>query len=315
MLSTAIPLLIVCASILVSYFVSGGANDMGMGLYGIAISAVGMLSTLGLTLTNDSYGPVADNAGGIAEMAGMDPEVRKRTDALDSLGNTTAAIGKGFCIGAGALTALALISSYIDRIKFLEPDFNIDLSVTSPTVLVGLFIGGMLPFLFTAITMKSVGKAAQKVVMEVRRQFKEITGLMEGKAEADYAACVDLCTRSALREMILPTVIAVFSPIATGLVLGPNGVVGLLVGCTVSGFMIAVMTANSGGAWDNAKKYIEAGNHGGKGSESHKAAVVGDTVGDPMKDTSGPSIDILMKLSSMVSIVFAGLILAFNIFG
>ena len=325
MQSTAFPILLVCASILVSFFVSGGASDPSLGLYGIGISAVGMLSTLGLTLANDSYGPVADNAGGIAEMAGLDPEVRRRTDALDSLGNTTAAVGKGFAIGAGALTALALIAAYVDRIDGLvkdgleqglawAKDFALDLSITNPTVLVGVFIGSMLPFLFTAMTMKSVGRAAQAIVVEVRRQFREITGLMEGKAEADYATCVDLCTRSALREMILPTLLAIAAPIVSGLILGPSGVIGLLIGCTASGFMMAIMTANSGGAWDNAKKYIEAGNHGGKGSDSHKAAVVGDTVGDPLKDTCGPSIDILLKLSSMVSIVFAGLIVVYHIF-
>ena len=324
MLSTAMPLLLVCASILVSFFISGGAGNAALGLYGIGISAVGMLSTLGLTLANDSYGPVADNAGGIAEMAGLDPEVRRRTDALDSLGNTTAAVGKGFAIGAGALTALALIAAYIDRIEGLaadivantNPDFEfiLDLRVDNPTVLVGIFIGSMLPFLFTAVTMKSVGRAAQAIVVEVRRQFREIPGLMEGKADADYAKCVDLCTRSALNEMILPTLLAIAAPIASGLLLGPNGVVGLLIGCTASGFMMAIMTANAGGAWDNAKKYIEAGNHGGKGSDCHKAAVVGDTVGDPLKDTCGPSIDILLKLSSMVSIVFAGLILVYHIF-
>ncbi|MCL1903917.1 MAG: sodium-translocating pyrophosphatase [Oscillospiraceae bacterium] len=317
MVSTAIPLIIVCASILFSYFIAGGADNPAMGLYGIGISAVGMLSTLGLTLANDSYGPVADNAGGIAEMAGLEPQIRKRTDALDSLGNTTAAVGKGFCIGAGALTALALIASYIDRINIIDPEYILDLNINNPLVLVGLLLGGMLPFLFTAMLMKSVGQAAQAIVVEVRRQFKEIKGLLEGKegVEADYAKCVDLCTRSALHKMVLPTVLAVAAPIATGLLLGPSGVVGLLIGCTVSGFMIAVWTANSGGAWDNAKKYIEAGNHGGKGSDAHKAAVVGDTVGDPLKDTCGPSIDILLKLSSMVSIVFAALILSFSVFG
>ncbi|MCL2096850.1 MAG: sodium-translocating pyrophosphatase [Oscillospiraceae bacterium] len=316
MVSTAIPVLIVGASILISFFVSGGYAEPTLGLYGIGLSAVGMLSTLGLTLANDAYGPVADNAGGIAEMAGLDPEVRQRTDALDSLGNTTAAVGKGFAIGSGVLTALALIASYIDRINFIDPDFVLDLSLNNPTVLVGLLIGSMISFFFTARLMSAVGRAAQGVVEEVRRQFREITGLLEGKegVEADYEKCVDICTKSSLKEMVFPALLSVIAPISTGLVLGPNGVVGYLMGATSCGFMLAIFTANSGGAWDNAKKYIEAGNLGGKGSDSHKAAVVGDTVGDPLKDTCGPSIDILLKLSAMVSIVFAGLVLSFHIF-
>ena len=321
MVSTAIPVLIVCASILVSYFISGGSTNPTLGLYGIGLSAVGMLSTLGLTLANDAYGPVADNAGGVAEMAKLDPKVRQRTDALDSLGNTTAAVGKGFAIGSGVLTALALIASYIDRLAILQaegmnPGFELDLSINNPTVLVGLLIGAMISFFFTARLMSSVGRAAQAVVNEVRRQFKNIPGLLEGKpgVEADYETCVDLCTKSSLREMVFPALLSIFAPIATGLVLGPNGVVGMLMGATACGFMMAIFTANSGGAWDNAKKYIEAGNHGGKGSDCHKAAVVGDTVGDPLKDTCGPSVDILLKLSAMVSIVFAGLVLSFHIF-
>ena len=313
MLSTVAPVLIVGISILISYFASGGAADFNMGLYGIGVSAVGMLSTLGITLATDAYGPVADNAGGIAEMIHMPEEVRERTDALDSLGNTTAATGKGFAIGSAALTALALIASYIDKVKTLDPNYALDLSITNPTVLVGLFVGGMLPFLFAALTMSAVGKAAQSIVVEVRRQFKEIPGLMEGKSKPDYAACVDMCTRSAQRLMLAPALIAVITPIVTGLILGVNGVAGLLAGNTITGFVLAVMMANSGGAWDNAKKYIEAGAMGGKGSECHKAAVIGDTVGDPFKDTSGPSINILIKLTSMVSIVFAGLVMAVHL--
>ena len=315
MLSTALPIIIVAICILLAYFLSGGAANPGMGLYGIALAAVGMLSTLGITLATDAYGPVADNAGGIAEMAGMDPEVRVRTDALDSLGNTTAATGKGFAIGSAALTALALMASYIEKVKEVggtSVTFN-DFSLMNPVVLVGLFIGACLPFVFAALTMNSVGRAAQSVVIEVRRQFKEIVGLMDGKADPDYARCVDLCTKASLREMVLPTVIAVVTPIVVGLILGFKGVVGLLAGATVTGFLMAIFMANSGGAWDNAKKYIEAGNFGGKGSESHKAGVVGDTVGDPFKDTAGPAINILIKLLSMVSIVFAGLVVNFSL--
>ncbi|MCL2080807.1 MAG: sodium-translocating pyrophosphatase [Oscillospiraceae bacterium] len=314
MKSTLYPVLIVSASVLVSYFASGGASDFQAGLYGVGISAVGMLSTLGVTLAADAYGPIADNAGGIAHMAGLDPVVRRRTDALDSLGNTTAATGKGFAIGSAALTALALIVAYIDEVKLLKPDFKFNLELTNPNVLIGLFIGGMLPFLFAAFTMSAVGRAAGSVVVEVRRQFKEITGLMEGKAEPDYARCVDLCTRAAQREMALPALLAIAVPVLTGLALGVNGVAGLLAGATVTGFLLAVMMANSGGAWDNAKKYVESGQLGGRGSDAHKAAVVGDTVGDPFKDTAGPSINILIKLVSMVSIVFAGLIIRFSLF-
>ncbi len=301
MKSTFLPIVIIGVSVLVSYFTSGGAANFEMGLYGIGLSAVGMLSTLGITLATDAYGPVADNAGGIAQMSHMAPEVRQRTDALDSLGNTTAATGKGFAIGSAALTALALIVSYMNEAHLTALD------ILQPATLIGLFIGGMLPFLFSSMTMNAVGRAAQGIVVEVRRQFREITGLMEGKAEPDYARCVDICTRSAQKEMILPAMTGIISPIIIGLLLGPYAVASMLAGSVVTGFILAVMMANSGGAWDNAKKYIEAGNNGGKGSDAHKAAVVGDTVGDPFKDTSGPSINILIKLLSMVSIVFAGL--------
>ena len=312
MLSTALPIVIVSVCVLVSYFVSGGG---AMGLYGISLAAVGMLSTLGITLATDAYGPVADKAGGIAEMTGLEKEVRQRTDALDSLGNTTAATGKGFAIGSAALTALALMASYIDKVKSIPGGAEkiADLSLMNPTVLIGLFIGACLPFVFAALTMESVGKAAQSVVKEVRRQFREITGLMDGKADPDYAKCVDLCTKASLKEMVLPTVVAIVVPVAVGIVLGCTGVVGMLAGATATGFLMAVFMSNSGGAWDNAKKYIESGTHGGKGSSCHKAAVVGDTVGDPFKDTSGPSINILIKLLSMVSIVFAALVINFSI--
>lgn len=316
MMSTLIPIVIVAICVLIAYFVSGGATSPTHGLYGIALAAVGMLSTLGITLATDAYGPVADNAGGIAQMAGLEKEVRERTDALDSLGNTTAATGKGFAIGSAALTALALMASYIDKVKSLGAEGVskvADLSITNPTVLAGLFVGACLPFVFAALTMNSVGRAAQSVVKEVRRQFKEITGLMEGKADPDYTRCVDLCTKASLREMVLPTMVAVIVPIIVGLVLGCAGVVGMLAGATASGFLMAVFMSNSGGAWDNAKKYIESGVHGGKGSDCHKAAVVGDTVGDPFKDTAGPAINILIKLLSMVSIVFAAIVVNFSI--
>jgi len=302
MMSTAWPVIIVAAATLGAMW-AGFRADAGMdaALYAVALAGVGMLSTLGLTLATDAYGPVADNAGGIAEMSHQPPEVRERTDALDSLGNTTAATGKGFAIGSAVLTALALIVAFVSQAGITSLD------ILNPVMLPGILIGAMLPYLFSALTMTAVGKAAYEIVLEVRRQFREIPGLMEGTGTADYRTCVDISTRSALREMILPGALAVAAPLLVGFVLGATALVGLLVGATASGFVLAVMMANSGGAWDNAKKWIETGEMGGKGSDAHKAAVVGDTVGDPFKDTAGPSLNILIKLMSIVSLVFAGL--------
>ena len=297
MVSTVAPVLIVAVAIILALGL-GGAET---GLYAVALAGVGMLSTLGVTLATDAYGPVADNAGGIAEMSHLPPEVRERTDALDSLGNTTAATGKGFAIGSAVLTALALMAAYI-KAAGLEPS---DLSLLDSEMIPGLLIGAMLPYLFAALTMTAVGKAAYEIVMEVRRQFKEIPGLMEGTGKPDYKQCVDISTRSALREMVIPGALAVVVPLLVGFILGKEAVAGMLVGAIASGFMLAVMMANAGGAWDNAKKWIETGVLGGKGSDAHKAAVVGDTVGDPFKDTSGPALNILIKLMSIVSLVFA----------
>ena len=333
MLSTAIPVVTVGVAIVLAYLCANGfhieftAANLSRGLYGIGIAAVGMLSTLGITLATDAYGPIADNAGGNAEMSGLEPEVRKRTDALDALGNTTAATGKGFAIGSAALTALALLASYVEEIKialirigqdlpngveaakatlvdFMEA-YNVNLM--NPVVLVGVFIGAMMAFVFCGMTMNAVGRAAQKMVEEVRRQFSTIKGILEGKAEPDYERCVAISTKGAQQEMLVPSILAILVPILTGVILGVPGVMGLLIGGLATGFVLAVFMANSGGAWDNAKKYVEEGNFGGKGSENHKATVVGDTVGDPFKDTSGPSLNILIKLMSMVSIVMAGL--------
>ena len=339
MLSTAIPVVTVGVAIILAYLCANGFNiefsaaNLSMGLYGIGIAAVGMLSTLGITLATDAYGPIADNAGGNAEMSGLPAEVRQRTDALDALGNTTAATGKGFAIGSAALTALALLASYVEEIKialirtgealpngveaakatlvdFMNA-YNVNLM--NPIVLVGIFIGSMMAFLFCGLTMNAVGRAAQKMVEEVRRQFKTIKGILEGKADPDYARCVAISTKGAQHEMLLPSILAIVVPIATGLVLGVAGVLGLLIGGLATGFVLAVFMANAGGAWDNAKKYVEEGNFGGKGSDCHKATVVGDTVGDPFKDTSGPSLNILIKLMSMVSIVMAGLTVAHHL--
>ena len=323
MVSTTIPVLAVVTGIILSYWLASGFDfaNISMGLYGIGIAAVGMLSTLGITLATDAYGPIADNAGGNAEMSGLGKEVRKRTDALDSLGNTTAATGKGFAIGSAALTGLALLASYVEEIRIgltrlgqtiLELPNGITVDVHNASF--GMFLGSMMAFLFCGLTMNAVGRAAAHMVEEVRRQFREIKGILTGEAEPDYARCVQISTKGAQREMVFPSLLAIIAPIATGLIFGVPGVIGLLIGGLSSGFVLAIFMANAGGAWDNAKKCIEEGNFGGKGSEVHKATVTGDTVGDPFKDTSGPSLNILIKLMSMVAIVMAGLTVAWSLF-
>ena len=340
MLSTAIPVIAVVVGIIASYLFASGFDfsNVGLGLYGIGIAAVGMLSTLGITLATDAYGPIADNAGGNAEMSGLGAEVRKRTDALDSLGNTTAATGKGFAIGSAALTGLALLASYVEEIRigldrlgtteifvgdkaiplqdatFFDFMHHYDVTLMNPKVLSGMFIGSMMAFLFCGLTMNAVGRAAAHMVDEVRRQFREIKGILTGETEPDYARCVSISTKGAQREMVVPSLIAIVAPILTGIIFGVPGVLGLLIGGLSSGFVLAIFMANAGGAWDNAKKYVEEGNFGGKGSDVHKATVVGDTVGDPFKDTSGPSLNILIKLMSMVAIVMAGLTVAWSVF-
>ena len=312
MSSTAIPVLVIVLATLGAYMFAGGLTNIDMGLYGVGLAGVGLLSTLGISLATDSYGPVADNAGGNAEMSHQPPFVRQRTDALDALGNTTAATGKGFAIGSAALTTLALIAAFKQQVDLLGG--AIDLSVMNVRLLAGIFIGAMYPMFFSSMAMRAVGRTAQEIVEEVRKQFREIKGLMEGKAKPDYAKAVDICTRSAQREMLIPSAIAIILPIAIGIFLGLEAVLGLLVGALASGFVIAIMMANAGACWDNAKKYIENGNFGGKGTDAHKAAVTGDTVGDPFKDTAGPSLNILIKLMSVVAIVFASFILSNTLF-
>ena len=314
MKSTVLPIILICVGIFVSFAVMDGFGEGGLaaGVFGIALAAVGMLSTTGITVAVDAYGPIADNAGGIAEMSELDESVRNITDKLDSVGNTTAAIGKGFAIGSAALTALALFSSYADKINSADKAATFAIDILNPNVVIGLLLGGMLVFFFSALTMSSVSKAANQMVVEVRRQFKEIPGIMEGKAKPDYTRCVAISTRASLKQMILPAVIAIVVPIVVGILLGVAALGGLLAGALVTGVLMAIFMSNAGGAWDNAKKYIEGGKHGGKGSDAHKAAVTGDTVGDPFKDTSGPSINILIKLMTVVSLVFVPAFLAIN---